>query len=151
MKAEGDRGGPGHGQSACKYPVPSPALECGPSCSAVIQPCSAVSRPLRGSDVSSGLWERWPGSEAVRWDLGSLVATPRCFPNFWSRVRSLAVAGAEKARGILRGRDTASLLSQDVTATGQMSAGPPGHRLNCSPEYTWSELLHNCTKSVNIF
>ena len=93
MKAEGDRGGPGHGQSACKYPVPSPALECGPSCSAVIQPCSAVSRPLRGSDVSSGLWERWPGSEAVRWDLGSLVATPRCFPNFWSRVRSLAVAG----------------------------------------------------------
>ena len=145
MKAEADQGGPGHGQSACKYPVPSPALECGPSCSAVIQPCSAVSRPLRGSDVSSGLWERWPGSEAVRWDLGSLVATPRCFPNFWSRVRSLAVAGAEKARGILPGPGYCVVTQpgRDSHWSNERRTPRSQVRLNCSPEYTWSE-LYNC-------
>ena len=48
--------------------------------SAVIQP-SAVLRPLRGSDVSSGALGKVAG---VGRDRSSLVATPRRFPNFWS-------------------------------------------------------------------
>ena len=74
---EGSReSGPSHGLSACKYP-----LECEPELlSAVIQP-SAVLRPLRGSDVSSGALGKVAG---VGRDRSSLVATPRRFPNFWS-------------------------------------------------------------------